>query len=261
MRYEPAASGERFFAQPRGRLAELRVGVRGAWEAGKDAQRANDGAAASAAGARQIRVLGGKVGYYTDFILYGMLVVALVAFTLRGRRSDQLIWLAAAMAGAGGWTLLEYLLHRFVFHRMPLIAELHHVHHAAPRSYVGTPTWASLLILTTVFFVPFWRLFSLNIAFGAITGLIMGWLWYGIVHHVIHHRRPRRLAIALKVASHRHFLHHSPYVCGNFGVTTALWDYVFGTHISSQTRAVNAAVPRIPRLPAESGEWPRRRLK
>jgi hypothetical protein len=30
------------------------------------------------------------------------------------------------------------------------------------------------------------------------------------VHHVIHHRRPRRLAVALRVASHRHLLHHSP---------------------------------------------------
>jgi len=189
-------------------------------------------------------MLSGKVGYYADFIIYGMLVVALVAFTLRGSRSDQLLWLAAALAGAGSWTLLEYLLHRFVFHRMPLIADLHHAHHAAPRAYVSTPTWASLPVLAGVFFVPMWRLWSLNIAFGAISGLITGWLWYGIVHHVIHYRRPRRLAVALRVASHRHLLHHSPYISGNFGVTTAVWDYLFGTHISSGARAVNVALQR-----------------
>lgn len=94
-------------------------------------------------------------------------------------------------------------------------------------------------ILAGVFFVPMWRLFSLNVAFGAISGLITGWLWYGVVHHVIHYRRPRRLAIALRAASYRHLLHHSPYLSGNLGVTTAVWDFLFGTHISSATRAVS----------------------
>jgi sterol desaturase/sphingolipid hydroxylase (fatty acid hydroxylase superfamily) len=192
----------------------------------------------------QRAILNGKVGYYADFIIYGMLVAALVAVALQKSRHDQWIWFAAAIAGAGSWTLLEYLLHRFVFHRMPLIADLHHAHHAAPRAYVGTPTWASLLILAGVFFVPMWRLFSLNFALGAISGLITGWLWYGIVHHVIHHRRPRRLATALKVASHRHLLHHSPYAAGNFGVTTAIWDRVFGTHIPLGVRAVNVVAQR-----------------
>jgi len=186
----------------------------------------------------------GKIGYYADFIIYGMLVVALVAFALRGTRSDQLTWVAAAIAGAVSWTLVEYLLHRFVLHRMPLIADLHRAHHAAPRAYVSTPTWASLLVLAGVFFVPMWSLLSLTVACGAISGLITGWLWYGVVHHVIHYRRPRRLAIALRVASQRHLLHHSPHLSGNFGVTTALWDYLFGTQISSGARTANVAVQR-----------------
>jgi hypothetical protein len=66
---------------------------------------------------------GGKIGYYADFIIYAVLLFALAAVTLRGSRSDQLIWLGAAIAGAGSWTLVEYILHRFVFHRMPLIAK------------------------------------------------------------------------------------------------------------------------------------------
>jgi len=184
-------------------------------------------------------MLNGKIGYYADFIIYGVLVIVLVAFTLRESRSAQLIWLAAASAGAGSWTLVEYLLHRFVLHRMPLIADLHHAHHAAPRAYVSTPTWASALVLVGVFFVPIWRLISLNVALGAVGGLVAGWLWYGIVHHVIHYRRPRRLAIALRGATHRHHLHHSPYLSGNFGVTTAIWDYVFGTYIAAHSTASN----------------------
>jgi sterol desaturase/sphingolipid hydroxylase (fatty acid hydroxylase superfamily) len=219
----------------------LHVVAASAPDAGERAPGVHHGSVVSAGKAWQTALLNGKVGYYADFITYGMLVVAFVGFALRESRHDQLIWLAAAIAGAGSWTLVEYLLHRFVFHRMPLIADLHHAHHAAPRAYVGTPTWASLLILAGVFFVPIWRVFSLNIAFGAISGLITGWLWYGIVHHVIHHRRPRRLARALRAASHRHFLHHSPYASGNFGVTTALWDYAFGTHLAAEKRSADTA--------------------
>ena len=189
-------------------------------------------------------MVNGKLGYYADFIIYGVLLLALPAFTLRGSRSDQLIWLGAAIAGAAGWTLVEYVLHRFVFHRIPIIADLHHAHHASPRAYLGTPTWLTLLILGALFFLPIWRLFTLNIAFGAISGLIMGWLWYGIVHHAIHHRRPRRLATALRAASHRHLRHHSVGY-GNFGVTTPAWDYVFGTNIASGARVTAAS--RLPR--------------
>jgi sterol desaturase/sphingolipid hydroxylase (fatty acid hydroxylase superfamily) len=192
--------------------------------------------------APQLIMLGGKVGYYADFVVYGTLLLALVTLTLPGSRSDQLIWITAAVAGLVTWTLVEYLLHRFMLHRMPLIAHLHHAHHAAPRAYLGTPTWASLPVLAGVFFIPAWRLLSLEVAFGAFSGIIAGWLWYGIVHHVIHHRRPRRLAVALRVASHRHLLHHSPYLSGNFGVTTAVWDRLFGTHISPRARAVSVAV-------------------
>ncbi len=186
----------------------------------------------------------GKLGYYADFIIYAVVLVALVVLTPRGSRSDQLIWLGAAAAGAASWTLIEYVMHRFVFHRMPLITDLHHAHHASPRAYLGTPTWLSLLILGLLFFLPLWRLFTLNIAFGAISGLIAGWLWYGIVHHVIHYRRPRRLAIALKAASHRHLRHHGA-AYGNFGVTTPVWDHVFGTHISSGARAKDIALREL----------------
>ena len=185
--------------------------------------------------------------YYADFIIYAILLLALTAFTLRGSRWDQLTWLGAAISGAASWTLVEYTLHRFVFHRVPFIADLHDAHHASPRAYASTPTWLTLLILGGLFFLPIWRLFTLNIAFGAISGLIAGWLWYGLVHHVIHHRRPRRLAIALKAASHRHVRHHAV-EGGNFGVTTPVWDYVFGTNISSRTR-VKSIGPGKMKLP------------
>jgi sterol desaturase/sphingolipid hydroxylase (fatty acid hydroxylase superfamily) len=211
---------------------------------GQDARNAQDGHVRGAARARHVRMITGKVGYYVDFMVYATLMAVLVVSTLPKSRSDQLTWLIAGIAGAGSWTLIEYFLHRFVLHGVPLVAGFHQAHHEVPRAYLSTPTWISLSVLVTVFFVPIWRLLSLNVAFGAIIGLITGWLWYGIVHHVIHHRRPRKLAAALRWASHRHRLHHSPLQSGNYGVTTAFWDHLFGTHISFQARAATIAGKR-----------------
>jgi sterol desaturase/sphingolipid hydroxylase (fatty acid hydroxylase superfamily) len=192
----------------------------------------------------QTRIVAGKIRYYADFLVYGLLVLAIAVLTCRKSSSEQWAWLSAAMVGGFSWTLVEYVLHRFVFHGVPFVAELHHAHHISPRAYLGTPTWASLAVLMFVVLLPIWRLTSLNVALGAVSGLVTGWLWYGVVHHVIHHRRPRRLATALRVASNRHFLHHAPHASGNFGVTTGIWDCVFGTEIPLKTRAVDVAVQR-----------------
>ena len=140
MSHKPAAAEECSFERRREQLVDLRMGVASASEAGEGARDAHHGSVVFAGMAPQTCMLNGKVGYYADFGIYSMLVVATVAFALRESHSDQLTWLAAAIAGGSSWTLVEYLLHRFVLHRMPLIADLHHVHHVTPRSYVSTPT-------------------------------------------------------------------------------------------------------------------------
>jgi len=135
-------------------------------------------------------------------------------------------WMAL---GVFSWTLLEYLLHRFVLHRLPIVLDMHAAHHASPRALVGTPTWLSIAILWVVIFLPMWSRYSFNLASGVITGVMTGFLWYGIVHHAIHHRRPRFLASRLTASIHRHLVHHYSERPHNFGVTTPLWDYLFGT--------------------------------
>jgi sterol desaturase/sphingolipid hydroxylase (fatty acid hydroxylase superfamily) len=62
-------------------------------------------------------------------------------------------------------------------------------------------------------------------------GVMMGFLWYGIFHHAIHHGRPRALAALVLTCADRHQQHHFSGQPGNFGVTIPLWDYLFGTVI------------------------------
>ena len=179
-----------------------------------------------------------RTAYYADFVIYAAAIGALLVLAAcEPEWTDRLKWIAAFLAGIAVWTLLEYLLHRFVLHSMPTFSDMHAVHHASPRAFVGTPTWVSLSILWLVFFVPAWRALSLNVGGGLIAGVMMGFLWYGILHHAIHHRRPRFLAIRLTASIHRHLRHHYSPRPGNFGVTTSLWDLLFGTCDSPQRRA------------------------
>jgi len=188
-----------------------------------------------------------KTAYYADFVIYAAVIGLLT--TIAAVSADwpqRLQWLMALATGGAAWTLLEYLLHRIVLHKVSMFAEMHAVHHASPRAFIGTPTWLTLAVLWTVFFLPVWLWLSFDIASGLIAGVMAGFLWYGILHHAIHHGRPRFLASLTPVCAFRHGRHHHSGKSGNFGVTTPFWDRVFGTVID--VRRTGAA---------SSGAWKR----
>jgi sterol desaturase/sphingolipid hydroxylase (fatty acid hydroxylase superfamily) len=175
-----------------------------------------------------------KIAYFTDFAIYGSVLALLSTATFySGGWGERIRWLLALLIGGATWTLLEYLLHRFVLHGLRPFTVLHALHHDAPRAYLGTPTWVSLAVFGGVFFLPAWWGFSFAAAAGLTTGMILGYVWYGLVHHVVHHRRPAVLALRLGGAMRRHQRHHNPTQHGNFGVTTPLWDSVFQTRLFS----------------------------
>jgi sterol desaturase/sphingolipid hydroxylase (fatty acid hydroxylase superfamily) len=187
-----------------------------------------------------------KAAYYTDFAIYAIVIVALTFAATRNADWISLrVWLEAFIAGALVWTLLEYLLHRFLLHRQSPFATMHAVHHAEPRAFVGTPTWLTLGVLWVSFFLPEWWLGSLNLAGGLVAGVMTGFLWYGVVHHVIHHGRPRVLRTALSKCANRHRRHHYASHPGNFGVTTPLWDHLFGTVIDGRLASRDPGVDAL----------------
>ena len=171
-----------------------------------------------------------KTAYYSDFIVYAAIVLLLaIRVWVEGQGPARLQWVGEFAIGMGAWTLLEYVLHRWVLHRAPIIAPMHEAHHRSPRDLLGTPTWVTLAMIWTIFFLPTWWVWSFTAASGLTGGVMMGFLWYGILHHVAHHGRPRLLATRLSGCVRRHLRHHSSKRPVNFGFTTALWDHVFGT--------------------------------
>jgi sterol desaturase/sphingolipid hydroxylase (fatty acid hydroxylase superfamily) len=169
-----------------------------------------------------------RAGYFADFYVYPGLAVALAALALVPGPRPWLALGCAIAAGLAAWTLLEYMLHRWVLHRVPWIRDQHEAHHGDPKAFVGTPTWLSLPAISALVMIP--SLLEWGVAVGSsfTAGLVLGYLWYAAVHYAVHHRHAAP-GTAFSRLKRLHAIHHHRDAAANFGVTTPLWDHVFRT--------------------------------
>lgn len=143
---------------------------------------------------------------------------------------------AVALLGLLVWTLSEYCLHRFLFHFPAtsrigkyLVFLFHGVHHDAPRdkTRLVMPPAGAVIVMFAL-----WQLFRLVVPAPWIEPFcaffISGYLVYDYIHYATHHFPMRHpVAHALKVY---HLKHHYGEYGFRFGVSSPLWDRVFGTY-------------------------------
>jgi len=132
------------------------------------------------------------------------------------------------------WTLFEYILHRWVFHMVAeseraqkIVYIMHGNHHHFPRDKerLFMPPVPSLIIASTLFLL-FYLVIGWNVAM-FFPGFLFGYLLYGTMHYAIHAWNPPTKW--LKPLWRNHHLHHYKNESMGFGVSTTLWDHVFGT--------------------------------
>jgi sterol desaturase/sphingolipid hydroxylase (fatty acid hydroxylase superfamily) len=171
----------------------------------------------------------GRVGYYSDFVVYPALILALAGAGLKhdGARASE-DWVSLFLLFLGLWTLIEYLMHRFVLHHVPYLRVLHEEHHRHESEPIGTPTYISLGLHALLIFIPMLALFGFAAASAAASGLMLGYFWYISVHHILHHWHPDHSGYVYGLKRH-HALHHHLDGSSNFGVTTGFWDRALGT--------------------------------
>jgi len=138
----------------------------------------------------------------------------------------------AFAAGAAAWTLVEHLLHNHLGHhgrgRNPFGKE--HMRHHATTSYFA-PTGKKARAATPAVLLA-WLICALAIgpvigtAFAV--GLAAMYVGYEVVHRRAHTHPPR--GAYGRWLRRNHFHHHFLSPKTNHGVTTPIWDYVFGTH-------------------------------
>jgi len=139
--------------------------------------------------------------------------------------------------GCLSWAIIEYILHRFVFHmyttttfwnQFHLFA--HGIHHLTPNdsSRLTFPPMFSFVIASIIYQVTNFIRHETGIH-GFLAGLAFGFMLYDAIHFYFHHGDAPWLPGFLKKMKSAHLNHHYKDDTTNFGVTSQLFDYVFGT--------------------------------
>ncbi|MBE8723165.1 fatty acid hydroxylase [Sphingobacterium sp. Ka21] len=139
------------------------------------------------------------------------------------------------LLGLAFWTLAEYVLHRWVFHFEPKSAWgrrihfiFHGVHHDYPKDRLRLvmPLSASIPMATIIYvlFSLFFAEYTLSAFF---SGFLLGYLIYDECHYAMHHANFKS-GLFKKIKDH-HMLHHYSDPEKGFGVSSYLWDLIFGS--------------------------------
>ena len=171
------------------------------------------------------------------FVIWGMYLPLITLMLYYSHHRAGFSWGAVAAIFACAmffWTFFEYLMHRFAFHfvsERPRIRKfiyiMHGNHHEFPRDKkrLFMPPVPSLILAGSIFSLQY--LLLGHYAFPFFPGFLLGYLLYGSMHYAIHAWNPP--FSWMKPLWRNHHLHHYKNEERGFGVSTSLWDRVFGT--------------------------------
>jgi sterol desaturase/sphingolipid hydroxylase (fatty acid hydroxylase superfamily) len=175
-----------------------------------------------------------RVHPVTPLILYLPVVGYMLYLSLRQRQFSVVTVGVLFLLGILLWTLLEYLIHRYIFHYDPktrLGKRLHYVIHGVHHDY---PNDGQRLVMPPSISVPLAFLFYgvFLLIFGRFTpsvfaGLVFGYLCYDMLHYATHHF-PMKRGVWLWLKQY-HLRHHYKDDQIGYGISSPLWDYVFRT--------------------------------
>ena len=136
---------------------------------------------------------------------------------------------AACLLGLFVFSLIEYVVHRWLLHDpRSALFYLHDAHHQNPEKTSAFLFPTSILLLMTLWWLLTWGLHVHQAAY-FLMGLSGGYLYFDTLHHVEHTTRINQIPFRwLQKRWAFHSVHHR-LDQSNFGVTTAFWDSVFGT--------------------------------
>ena len=179
-----------------------------------------------------------KAVYFADFAFYLVAIVLLLGVLVGFAPRHALVGVAlAVIAGAVCWSLIEYLMHRVIFHGIEPFQRMHGEHHRRPQALIATPTALSAAFIMLLVWLPATLLSGAWLGLGATLGMTADYFAYGLIHHAMHHWRPR--GAWMRQRKRLHALHHrAPQQ--NYGVTTSLWDHVFRSFRQSQVKGMSS---------------------
>ncbi|XP_074864691.1 fatty acid 2-hydroxylase [Carettochelys insculpta] len=142
------------------------------------------------------------------------------------------------------WSLLEYLIHRFLFHMNPPASNyylitlhflLHGQHHKSPfdsSRLVFPPVPASLVVV--LFYSLVRLLLPMAIGTSLFVGGLFGYVVYDMTHYYLHYGSPKKGTYLYSLKAY-HVKHHFEHQKSGFGITSRFWDRPFNTLIPEET--------------------------
>ena len=175
-----------------------------------------------------------RVHPVTPLALYLPVVAYMLYVSLWQRHLSFVAVVGLFLLGVLLWTLIEYLIHRYIFHYEPKTRwgkQLHFVIHGVHHDY---PNDARRLVMPPVISIPlaflFFGLFFLifgSLAPAVFAGLVFGYVCYDMLHYATHHLAMKR-GVWLWLKQY-HLRHHFKDDEVGYGISSPLWDYVFRT--------------------------------
>jgi sterol desaturase/sphingolipid hydroxylase (fatty acid hydroxylase superfamily) len=174
-----------------------------------------------------------KVPFFVPLIVY---VPTIMFFSWHSILENNIVsFFGFLILGLFVWTLTEYVLHRFIFHFYPsstwgkrIHFIFHGVHHDYPNDSqrLVMPPSASIPLAIGFYFM-FKSILQIEMLNGFFAGFLLGYLCYDMTHYMLHHAKFKNPF--LKRLKQQHMLHHYDDSTKKYGVTSDLWDKVFGT--------------------------------
>lgn len=176
----------------------------------------------------------------TILVIWLPVVVYFIFLGISGNQGMIFVLPVGVLLGLFLWTLAEYILHRFLFHfpartdwQKRLSFLFHGIHHEQPKvkTRLVMPPAVSIP-LAAIFYGLFFVVFNLvlnmpNWISPVFAGFILGYVFYDMTHYATHHTPMRKGYLRMVRQQHMH--HHFKTPNQRFGVTSPLWDLVFGT--------------------------------
>ena len=139
-------------------------------------------------------------------------------------------WIVAAALGAMGWSFAEYILHRFDGHGMKgktKFSREHLAHHANPMYFAPNiyKAGTAVAVVVPMGSVGWFAFGGPGVLFAVCFTLT--YLAYEVLHRRIHTHPPTNRYSAWARQHHLHHHFNGPSL--NHGVTSLVWDWVFGT--------------------------------
>jgi sterol desaturase/sphingolipid hydroxylase (fatty acid hydroxylase superfamily) len=161
---------------------------------------------------------------------------ALLYWSINHTSLSILATVAMFMIGIIAFTWVEYMVHRYLFHmgadteqRAKVQYTLHGVHHEFPKDKerLAMPPIVSITISTLLLFL--FRLVLGDLVFSFLPGFLTGYAAYLSIHYMVHSFQPPKNFF--KILWVNHSIHHYKNGEEVFGVSSPLWDYIYGTMV------------------------------